>query len=554
MKTEAVLSPSEVEILQAAQTNPNVFTDYFFRPEGEEQGWIFDYNFTPEGEWQRTLHEANQKDITIIGGFGTGKTLGVAMSACVWCALTADFKFLNAGPKAWQSKQMYDLILLNARGTRFEDLIWSSPQKPYPKIVIRYRIGTIVYESSMEFMSVDKNAQGILTWEGDWLHIDEAGLLDNLEEVIINVGSRLRGTVRGRERLSRFSMTSNSWDNFQLWYYFDLAQGDPENYLSLQLRTQDNKNVTKEQFKRMLQRIPKDERQRFLDGTRPEGKGRYFDKESVYSCEIPGAGQYAEEQAEKEKRGYIFEKVHHVGVWHYQLPPCRNKLYMTFGDPGAGTAPRRNAPAVFTYDVTEFPAKPANLVCFFWGDGRGRINPWMAELFRQMKLFTPIFAGIDSTGTQKNMNTLLNEYAFQQEFGNGNLGDDLSIMDASYSSPLGIVRGIHGMDFSGSKKATYLLSLRLLLENKMMSWPKEITGLRSQLTNYDPEKDVGIRSKIPQDLVATKAMAAFAMRMWFHVSPEDLFSETVAMDNQAPEKARRLSRQARSKRNPAGRG
>lgn len=552
MKSEASLSPSEVEILQRSIEDPNIFTDYFFRPEGAEKGWIFDYNFTEEGAWQKKLHHAKQKDITIIGGFGTGKTLGVAMSACVWCALTTDFKFLNAAPNAWQSKQMYDLVLLTSRGTRFEQLIWSKPQKPYPKIVLRYRIGSIVYESSLEFMSVDKNAQGILTWEGDWLHIDEAGLLDNLEEVIINVGSRLRGTVRGRERLGRFSMTSNSWDNFQLWYYFDLAASEPEDYLSLQLRTADNKNVTPAQFKRMLARIPKEERQRFLDGSRPEGRGRYFNKESVYACEIPGVGQWMEEQIEKERSFYLYEKNYGTGVTRFQTPPEKFKLYMTFGDPGDDKAPKRNAPVVMTFDVTEFPVEPARLVSFWWGDGGGRINPFIAELFRQIKLYRSIFAGIDSTGPQKNMNTLINEYAFQEEFKDN--GEHELTAEASYTSPMGIVRGIHGMDFSGAKKSSYLIALRLLIEAQRITWPKAIAGIRSQLTNYDPEKDQGVRSKIAQDIVATMAMGAFAMRIWFHVDPQTLVSETTQMVDTPAEESRRLPSEARSKRSAAGRG
>ena len=73
MKQEAVLSPSEVQIMKRARTDPSVFTDYFFRPFGEKKGWKFDENFEPVGKWQEIVHSAAQKDITIVGGFGTGK-------------------------------------------------------------------------------------------------------------------------------------------------------------------------------------------------------------------------------------------------------------------------------------------------------------------------------------------------------------------------------------------------------------------------------------------------------------------------------------------------
>ena len=74
MRHEAVLTPTEIEICKQAREDPNIFTDYFFRPRGEKHGWKFDANFDKEGAWQRALHEASQKDITVIGGFGTGKT------------------------------------------------------------------------------------------------------------------------------------------------------------------------------------------------------------------------------------------------------------------------------------------------------------------------------------------------------------------------------------------------------------------------------------------------------------------------------------------------
>jgi hypothetical protein len=92
-------------------------------------------------------------------------------------------------------------------------LIWEKPRRPFPKITLRFQIGETIYESSLEFMSADRGATGILSWEGDWINIEEAGPLDNLEKIVTALGSRLRGSVRGRSRLGRMSMISNSWDN-----------------------------------------------------------------------------------------------------------------------------------------------------------------------------------------------------------------------------------------------------------------------------------------------------------------------------------------------------
>src|SRR5512146_853652 len=336
MQREASLTPSEVEILKAGQNDPSIITDYFFRAPGMEHGWRFDENFTPEGAWQKDVHQAEQKDITIIGGFGTGKTVGIGMSASTWAISLSDFKFLDVAPKAWQSKLMYDAIMTNARGTRFADLIWESPRRPHPKIVIRFWIGKVLYESSLEFMSADRDATGILSWQRDWLHIDEAGLLDNLEEVIINAGSRLRGSVRGRTRLGRFSMASNSWDNFQLWYYFDQAAGDPEHFLSIVVSSRHNKNITEDQLARMVARIPPDERDRFIEGTRPEGRGWYFSRDSIYDCEDPYVGSLIEQAVANKKEGYRLERLHGAGVINMRIPVLQGHFYMLFGDPGVG--------------------------------------------------------------------------------------------------------------------------------------------------------------------------------------------------------------------------
>lgn len=531
MRQEAVLTPTEIEICKRAQEDPDIFTDYFFRPYGEEHGFKFDNNFDEEGAWQKILHSASQKDITVIGGFGTGKTMGVAMSACTWATLTSDFKFLNVGPQAWQAQQMYDLILLTARNTRFEALIWEKPRRPHPKIIIRYKIGATVYESSLEFMSVDKDATGILSWEGDWLHIDEAGLLDNLEQVIINVGSRLRGTVRGRTRLGRFSMTSNSWDNFYLWYYFDQAVSDPENFLSIVVSSRHNHNVTEEQLKRMLARIPEDERQRFIDGTRPEGRGSFFERNTIYACEVPHEIEMVQQYQREGKTGYKVEKLHGAGVTYYIKPKEDNRVYMVFGDPGTGGAPARNAPVLMCWDVTDFPNLPARLSAFYWGNGEGKIGPFINQLMNFINIFQPVYAGIDSTGTQKNMNYLINEFALKKNY--ESRGDRIIPVNA-----------IAGLDFSGPKKVSYLHAARLLIESNLLAWPKDIVGIRSQLSNYDFESD----KKIAQDIVATIAMSAHAIRMWFHVTPEEIYQQMHSEAGIITDGPRRLDDASRTRR------
>ena len=522
----AELTSEEYEIIQASKRDPNLFTDYFFSPKGATHGWRFDENFREEGKWQKDFALALQKDITVIGGFATGKTMGVGMTACYWGTLIADFKFLNAAEKVWQAKQMWDIIMTNARNTRFEELIYEFPRRPWYKIVIKYRYMGITHESSLEFMSVDKNAQGILSWEGDWLNIDEAGTLNNLEEIMINVGSRLRGAVRGRTRVGRFSMTSNSWDNYDLWFWFDQAVGDPEHFLSMTLSSKDNMNVTNDQLERMAARIPAEERERFLEGTRPEGRGRFFSKESVFQCEDKTIGGIVRHMAETEEPGFVFDRVHGCGVVAYEIPHHPESFYMLLGDPGTGAAPRRNAPCLMAWDVSLVPGSAATLVGFWWGNGNGKISPFIDKLIYLSNKYKPFFIGVDTTGPQKNSAVLINEYLTLRKDGEAILN-----------------RPISGIDFSGTNKAHYLLAGRLFLESRLFSWPLEITGIRSQLTNYEPEND----KKLPQDIVATMVMSAFAIRMKFHVDPKNLsiFNQE-ALDYAS--KVRRLSNAARSRR------
>jgi hypothetical protein len=527
------LTPSELEILRAGQADPNIITDYFFRSPGSESGWKFDENFDPEGIWQKTVHHATQTDIICVGGFGSGKTAGIAMSACVWAMTTPWFKFLNVAPKAWQAKQMYEYILLTAAGTPFEQLIWEKPRRPFPKIILKFQVGETIYESSLEFMSADRDATGILSWEGDWINIEEAGLLDNLEEIVTALGSRLRGSVRGRSRLGRMSMISNSWDNTYLWYYFDQAATDPEHYLSIIIATRHNKNITPEQLSKMTRRIPEEERDQFLEGSRPEGRGKFFSKHSIYACEDKISTEFIEKKVEEGAVGYSLDKLYGAGVIGFTTPAREGGIYVILGDPGTGAVPNRNAPVIMVWDVPlDFPRRSARLVALWWGNGNGAITPFIDRLLEFRKMYKPVVIAIDSTGTQRNMAEMINvQY--------------LSMPEHEKDFPT--VGKISGLDFSGTKKAGYLVVARMFIESGLLSWPKSVVGIRSQLTNYDPARD----KNIAQDLVATIAMSAFLIRIYFNVD----LTEIAYREDQVPDMElsweKRYPRSTRERRSAA---
>jgi hypothetical protein len=543
----AVLTDDEIEILRLGRTDPDIITNYFFRPEGADKGWKFDYNFEPEGAWQKTLHKATQKRIVLIGGFGSGKTKGVAMSAATWCMTTMDFAFMNCAPVAWQSELMYRFLMDISRNTPFERLIYEKPKKPYPKIELRFWVKNMFVVSTMEFMSVEKNASAILGWEGDWANIDEAGLLDDLEGTVTNLGSRMRGTTQhGRERLGRLSMTTNSWDNPQLWYRFDLANELPEDYLSIVVSTRHNHNVTPDQLRLMLKDIPEDEHERFIDGSRPEGRGLYFSKQKVFSCEDETYGNLIKAKVQAGTPGWELHGQAGIGVDYFRTPPQPDGVYFLLGDPGTGAAPNRNAPALQVWNVANFPKYKASLAAFWWGNGGNSITPFTNQLLRFMADYNPYFTGVDSTGPQKSTAELYNLYL---------LGDsriDKEKVDDWYANVdlNGILnKSIGGLDFSGGKKPAYLISARLMIEAQLMVWPKFVVGLRSQLTNYDPTKDTVTAPKIAQDLVACIAMSAYSIRSWFGIDINELLADQRA---EAPEFSGYLAdRDTRSSREAA---
>jgi hypothetical protein len=513
------LSDREIEVLAAGVDEPDYITNYFYRP---DHGIPFnlDENFDPEGAWQKTVHRAAQKRIIIVGGFGSGKTLGIAASAGIWCMLTKGFKFMNCAPAAWQSELMYNFVVDTlGRDTVFGKMIWSKPKRPYPRVDLRFRVHGVTVYSSMEFMSVDKNASAILSWEGDWVNIDEAGKIDDLEQTIVNLGSRLRGHAQGRSRLARMSMTTNSWDNTELWYRYDLAKELPADYLSMTVSSRHNKNVTDEQLRMWLKDIPEDEHDRFIDGARPEGRGKYFNKQKVYACEDPEYGDWILGSTNAGLAGFDMVKKHGCGIVYFETPFQSDHNYMLLGDPGNGDAPNRNAPVCQVWDVTDFPKYKASLAAFWWGSGNGSITPFIVQLLKFMSAYNPLLSAVDNTGPQKNTAELLNTYIQSTRTDPEKKFDwlDDSITLGHVLNPI-----IGGFDFSGGKKPTYLIAGRLMIEAGLFTWPKWVSGMRSQLTNYDPEKDVAGKPKITQDLVATYCMSAYAVQSWFHIDPASL--------------------------------
>ena len=426
----------------------------------------------------------------------TGKTLGTVMSASYHAVTTPGFKFLNVAKEAWQSMLMYKALLEQAEGTIFDKMIVERPRSPYPMVKIAYRIGDRVIASTLEYMSLGESGQGdnIFSWRGDWINIEEAGRIDNLAQLVTMLVTRLTGvTADGRSFLGRLSLISNPRENIDLWNLYSMAESDEKDGLVFSIDTAENKNVSQKQLDMQMKLIPEDQRARFLSGKRPRGRGTYFPEKIVDMGESQVLSQSILDGIAQGLPGYEMEILPNNGVWSYRIPRKDGRTYFVLGDPGVGAAPARNAPTILVFDVTDAP-RVCPIVCMWWGNGYGLISPFIAKMVELIQHYAPMLAGIDNTATQKNTAELINlEY----------------IEGKGYS-----VGQIRGLDFSGGRKSTYLVSAKLALESNSITWASMATAISAQLRNYDPANDK-TNSRLPQDLVATLAMGSFAIRLYF---------------------------------------
>jgi len=458
----------------------------------------------------------------------------VVMAASFHATTTKYFKFLNVAKEGWQSKLMHKALLEQAKDTPFEKLILNSPTRPYPQITIGYMVGDQKIESSLEFMSLGEggDATNIFSWRGDWINIEEAGRIDNLNEIVGNLATRLTGvTAEGRSFLARMSLISNPWDNMELWQLMEMAALDAEDGLVFNIDTAANKNVSDKQVKLALKRIPEDQHKRFMTGNRPQARGGYFNGEVVEACESEQLSVAFMKAKDTKAPGVFYEKNSVLGVWYFRTPRRDGRVYMIYGDPGTGAAPARNAPSILVFDVTDAGKLFVPVVAMWWGNGGGSIMPYIDKLLELTKYYKPLEAGSDSTGTQKNTAELMN---FDHVIGKG------------YS-----ITHVLPLSFASSLRYTYLTSLRISLESMMFRWPSFLAkSLSAQLRNYDDAKDRNPNSKLAQDLVATLAMAAYRIRSTYRLLEQANSEEENKTSTKSDRDRRPVDRARTTRRDP----
>ena len=97
------LRPTDIDIFKRA-ANPS---------DGIGLNWFIKYYFGGRElrEWQWWWAHAIQKQSSIIGGVGAGKTQGAGMVYAAMAAMTPNYAYMNLAPTAFQSALQYKTIL-----------------------------------------------------------------------------------------------------------------------------------------------------------------------------------------------------------------------------------------------------------------------------------------------------------------------------------------------------------------------------------------------------------------------------------------------------------
>jgi len=510
-----MLFTEEETIIMQAAADPQrggmgAFTSYWFSPEkgiarddlagkppdeydpplqpGEYVPWI-------PLPWQMLLAHDTRREITVIGAFGSSKTVGLAAISCYYALMMPDFRFMDVAPRAWQAKQMFDAVRRDLihwkedpdNPRRIERLVKRITRAPWP--AIEFKNG-----STLEFMSADRNAEGIRSWSGDMAVIDEAGLMneDDTEDLMVNLGSRLRGFSGTRERLGKLVVMGNADESAYLWDRFDLGIDESplkDKYLSILLTIDDNPYVTKQQKQDIERRIvDPGKRDQYLYSKRPLPHGKEFTPALIEGASSPDLDDAMKNGLDNKLNGYVKITSGKGLTLTWKLPYVEGHTYILVGDPGQGTPPKRNSGVLTVFDATGFPDTPATLAAFDWVDGKGSYWPWVYSLEVLQGQYKPLFTGFDSTGPQKGF-------------------DELVFVQRGISA--------EGINFAGNKMQM-VAALKLLMGNGKILMPeRDIPHIWTQLSRWRmPDK------RINQDIASALFMAAHIIHRLFWYAKE----------------------------------
>jgi hypothetical protein len=443
----------------------------------EQRGYLF----LP---WFMDFLRSRQPEKLIIGQPGVGKTQQVGIAALCMAAIWPNFRFLGVAPQVYQSKLMLTEIESIWKDTPYREAFVLPGTKGFKKTP-QAKI-TLTNGSTLEFMNLEKDsAKNIQSWSGDWINIDEAGLLNDidlegrhqLEAIMVGVATRLRGTdfQTGRARLGWLTMITMAYPNDYIWQRYDAAASLPEHHYATKVFRISNPYLTKENDRIFEQNIPPGAEKMWKQLEPMGALGAEFSSQMIQ-------GLFSEDlMAQAKDMPDTIISHGGVGIYHFEMAYQEGHRYVLAGDPGINDPPSRNSPCILVFDVTNFPRRAATLAAFWWGFPGGMYSPFIAKFKEyQIKYKTAHqYCGYDSTSSQK----MLAELAW--------MSDDMKVL---------------GLSFAVGGKTEYLTAAKLLLSKKLIRVPAGIKWFENQMKSYKlPDH------KIAQDIVATFTMAARLM-------------------------------------------
>lgn len=436
--------------------------------------------------WADALHTDEHFVTTIIGGFGSGKSMNIMLSLLIYAITLPNFRAFLLGPEAKQANQLWIHARNAIRGSLYEELfLIADPKSPHPSLTIGH---DGVGECVLETFPLKDNVDGMKNLEADMAVCDQAEMLPDLQSIIEMVGSRFRGRDMhtGREKLGKLIFIANSEDNLAMWEVFDRAKDQPDEYISLQPHTRDNYHLTDRDLQR-YEAIYHDDpegRERGMAGSRPLGNGEIFTRQVVTGMQLADLDHAMNWGIEHKQPGYVHMRNLVAGCHEWLLPPKPGHKYLVVSDPGGTNPPKRNSAPILVIDWTNFPGTrespvPAYIVGFVWPYVAGKVSNWANRFAEIVRIYgAQTSNAIDGTGWQ-----------------------------SGYVDWMSILQGLHTetINLSTANKADCLNSARIISSEGMIKGPVGIDSLWGNLTRF----------ALPDDTLAQDPTMAFIMACWW---------------------------------------
>lgn len=435
--------------------------------------------------WQLQMVQAPQPTIVTISGFGSGKTSAWLVYMLYLAATRPGFRGLALGPYALQADQVYEEALQLIEGTEYEErFLMGKPTKPYKKLLIgNDLIGKSIIQCHPigDGNEVDK----LKTLNADMALIDQAEMVADIDRVTSVIGSRFRGTVRGRSRMGKLVWSANAEDNPNLWDLYDESKEVPDDIFAISVTTFDNVYNTPKQLINIEKRMGKDANLKAsrLKAQRPFGSGEHFPADSIEKMWAKWMDDQMETALAANKPGYKRITAPKAQVVKWEMPPEEGRQYLLIADPGWANPPERNSAPVGVWDITDFPTQPAHLRAFTWVYGNGKPDPWIEQFVSYFYTYRCLGrSAFDATGLQTGYDRWV--YALEK------IAAEKMQM--------------------GQTKFGYLNAAKILVPRGMLQAPN-IPMLYSQMSKYRLPDE-----KLRQDLVMFLIMTAgWLERLWY---------------------------------------